>query len=92
MLVQSINAISRRFQNVRAPGECDPLAHLEFDPLRPLNNILWGYVEDERNRLSVKRRVYEYHHHYGLNLYGKAGLSCARRTTAPSSWKPFIIY
>ena len=72
MLVQSINAISRRFQNVRAPGERDPLAHLEIDPLRPLNNILWGYVEDERNRLSVKRRVYEYHHHYGLNLYGKA--------------------
>lgn len=72
MLVQSINAISRRFQNVRAPGERDPLAHLEIDPLRPLNNILWGYVEDERSRLSVKRRVYEYHHHYGLNLYGKA--------------------
>lgn len=72
MLVQSINAVSRRFQNVRAPGERDPLAHLEVDPLRPLNNILWGYVEDERNRLSVKRRTYEYQHHYGLNLYGKA--------------------
>lgn len=72
MLVQSINAVSRRFQNVRAPGERDPLAHLEVDPLRPLNNILWGYVEDERNRLSIKRRAYEYQHHYGLNLYGKA--------------------
>ncbi len=72
MLVQSINAITRRFQNVRAPGDRDPLAHLEIDPLRPLNNILWGYVQDEQNRLSVKRRAYEYDHHYGLSLYGKA--------------------
>lgn len=72
MLVQSINAVSQRFQNVRAPGERDPLAHLEIDPLRPLNNILWGYVEDERNRLSVRRRALEYRHQYGLNLYGKA--------------------
>lgn len=40
MLVQSINAVSRRFQNLRAPGVRDPLAHMEIDPLRPLNNIL----------------------------------------------------
>ena len=72
MLVQSINAVSRRFQNLRAPGERDPLAHMEIDPLRPLNNILWGYVEDERDRLSIKRRAYEYQHQYGLSLYGKA--------------------
>ncbi|MEQ6342563.1 MAG: hypothetical protein M3A44_13195 [Gammaproteobacteria bacterium] len=72
MLVQSINAVSRRFQNLRAPGERDPLAHLEIDPLRPLNNLMWGYVEDERDRLSVRRRALEYKHQYGLNLYGKA--------------------
>ena len=67
-----MNAISRRFQNVRGPGERDPLAHLEIDPLRPLNNLLWGYIQDEQNRLTVKRRAYEYDHHYGLTLYGKA--------------------
>lgn len=72
MLVQSINAVTRRFQNVRAPGERDPLAHLEIDPLRPLNNIIWGYIQDEFRRLTVKRRAYEYNHHYGLTLYGKA--------------------
>lgn len=72
MLVQSINTIARRFQNIRAPGDRDPLAHLEIAPLRPLNNILWGYVQDEHNRLTVKRRAYEYDHHYGLTLYGKA--------------------
>jgi hypothetical protein len=72
MLVQTLNAISRRFQNVRGPGDRDPLAHLEIDPLRPLNNLLWGYIQDERNRLTVKRRAYEYDHHYGLTLYGKA--------------------
>jgi hypothetical protein len=72
MLAQTLNAISRRFQNVRGPGGRDPLAHLEIDPLRPLNSLLWGYIQDERNRLTVKRRAYEYDHHYGLTLYGKA--------------------
>jgi hypothetical protein len=72
MLAQTINAISRRFQNIRGPGDRDPLAHLELDPLRPLNNLLWGYVQDETSRLTLKRRAYEYDHHYGLTLYGKA--------------------
>ena len=48
-----MNAISRRFQNRRAPSDRDPLAQLEIDPLRPLNNLLWGYVQDEQHRLSV---------------------------------------
>ena len=72
MLVQSIGAIARRFQNVRARGDRDPLAHLEIDPLRPLGNLLWGYIQDEPNLLTVKRRAYEYDHQYGLQLYGKA--------------------
>ncbi len=72
MLVQSMNAISRRFQNIRGPDERDPLAGFETDPLRPLNNLLWGYIQDEQHRLSVVRRVYEYDHHYGITLYGKS--------------------
>jgi hypothetical protein len=72
MLVQTQNAISRRFQNVRGPAERDPLAMMEFDPLRPLNNLFWGYVQDEQHRLSLVRRAYEYDHHYGLALEGKA--------------------
>jgi hypothetical protein len=72
MLVQSINAISQRFQNRRAPGDRDPLAQLEIDPLRPLNNLLWGYIQDEQHRLTVLRRAHEYDHHYGITLYGKA--------------------
>jgi hypothetical protein len=72
MLVQTMNAIDRRFQNVRAPGERDPLANFELDPLRPVGNVLWGQIQDEVNLLSVKRRAYEYSHHYGLTLYGKA--------------------
>ena len=72
MLVQAMNAISRRFQNIRGPGARDPLAHLEIDPLRPLNNLLWGYIQDEQSLLTVRRRAYEYDHHYGLALYGKA--------------------
>jgi hypothetical protein len=71
-LVQTMNAISWRFQNRRGPGDRDPLASLEIDPLRPLNNILWGYIQDEEHRLSVARRAYEYAHAYGLTLLGKA--------------------
>ena len=72
MLVQSMNAIALRFQNRRAGSGRDPLAHLELDPLRPLNNILWGYIQDEINRLTIARRAYEYEHEYGLSLYGRA--------------------
>ncbi len=71
MLVQTMNAITRRFQN-RSSGARDPLANLEIDPLRPLNNLLWGFIQDEYNRLTVPRRAYEYDHHYGLTLVGKA--------------------
>jgi len=45
---------------------------MEIDPLRPINNLLWGFIQDEINRLTVKRRAYEYAHQYGLTLYGKA--------------------
>lgn len=73
MLVQTLNTISLRFQNVRGPaGDRDPLRLVEIDPLRPLNNLLWGYVQDEQHRLSMARRVCEYDHHYGLRLIGKA--------------------
>lgn len=72
MLVQTMNAICMRFQNRRGPSDRDPLANLEIDPLRPLNNLLWGYIQDEYNRLTVPRRAYEYDHHYGLKLVGKA--------------------
>jgi hypothetical protein len=71
MLVQTMNTIARRFQNRRGSGY-DPLAELEFDPLRPLNNLIWGFIQDEHNRLTVSRRAHEYVHHYGLSLVGKA--------------------
>ncbi|ATQ76140.1 8-amino-7-oxononanoate synthase [Massilia violaceinigra] len=72
MLVQTMHAITQRFQNVRALGRDDPLANLEIDPLRPLNNLIWGYTQDEQHRLTVVRRNYEYDHHYGVRLDGKA--------------------
>lgn len=72
MLVQSLNAISRRFQNFRGAGDRDPLTRFDIDPLRGLNSLLWGYVQDEQHRLTVVRRAYEYNHEYGLALEGKA--------------------
>jgi hypothetical protein len=78
MLVQTMNAIAFRFQNRRSSPH-DPLGELELDPLRPLNNLIWGLIQDEHNRLTVSRRAYEYDHHYGLQLVGKAvpGLASA---------------
>ncbi|MDO7847525.1 hypothetical protein Q5H92_14240 [Hymenobacter sp. M29] len=71
-LVQTMNALSLRFQNVRRPGPGpDPLANLAIDPLRPLNNIIWGYIEDERNRLTLNRRNLEYQYEYGFGLIGR---------------------
>jgi hypothetical protein len=72
MLVQSMNAIALRFQNLRTGGARDPLANLELDTLRPLNSILWGYIQAAYTRLTVARRAYEYDHHYGLSIVGKA--------------------
>jgi hypothetical protein len=68
-LVHAMNAISWRFQNRSSarPGR-DPLAGLDIDPLRPLNNLLWGYIQDQQHRLTTRRRAYEYDHHYGLAL------------------------
>ena len=71
MLVQTMNAISMRFQN-RRMSRPDPLAEFALDPLRPLSNLMWGFVQDEQHRLSLSRRVYEYDSHYGLTLEGKA--------------------
>lgn len=72
MQVQTMNAITRRFQNMRGPGRPDPLANVEVNPLRPLNNLLWGVIQDEQHRLTVARRNGEYDHHYGLRLEGRA--------------------
>jgi hypothetical protein len=72
MLSQTMNAIAIRFQNRRSRAGNDPLANLEIDPLRPLNNVLWGWIQSEYKRLSVQRRAYEYDHHYGVTLMGKA--------------------
>lgn len=72
MLVQTLNALCLRFQNRRGPHARDPLANLRLDPLRPLNALLWGYIQEEHNRLTVSRRAYEYDHEYGLRLVGKA--------------------
>ncbi|MFL5581274.1 MAG: hypothetical protein ACJ8AO_12945 [Gemmatimonadaceae bacterium] len=71
MLAQTLIALALRFQGVRR-GTRDPLAELASDPLRPLSRVLWGFIEDEPNRLSVARRAYEYHHEYGLALVGRA--------------------
>jgi hypothetical protein len=71
MLVQTMNAIARRFQNRRG-SEKDPLGEFEFDTLRPLNHLIWSHIQDEQNRLTVARRAHEYHHHYGFSLEGKA--------------------
>jgi hypothetical protein len=73
-LVQTLNAVMWRFQNrTSAPRGRDPLANLNVDPLRPLNNLLWGVVQDQQHRLTTVRRAYEYDQEYGLVLGTKPG-------------------
>ena len=82
-LVQTMNAISWRFQNRRGPGDRDPLAGLELDPLRPLGTLLWSYIQDEQHRLTVARRAYEYDHEFGLPLLGRAVPEIASADSRP---------
>lgn len=75
MLVQTMNAISLRFQNRRSDRLPNPMNTLNISSLRPLNNFIWGYIQGEQNRLSLQRRNYEYDHHYGLCVIGRAAAS-----------------
>jgi hypothetical protein len=72
MLAQTMYAIRNRVQNISESPGTDPLAHMEIGPLRPLNTLLWTYIQDEQHRLTVSRRNFEYEHQYGLSLRGKA--------------------
>lgn len=65
MVSHTMRAIARRFQNIRA-GNRDPLANMEITPLRPLNNLLWGYIQDTVNRLTPVRIASECCHEYGI--------------------------
>ncbi|HEV3033946.1 MAG TPA: hypothetical protein VGX72_04070 [Solirubrobacteraceae bacterium] len=71
MLMQTMAAIATRFENRRI-GPSDALANLNLDPLRGANNLIWGWIQQEVSRLTVRRRAYEYDHQYGLSLFGKA--------------------
>jgi hypothetical protein len=72
MLVQTMNVINLRFQNIKGDKYIDRLMRFDTDPLRPLSHILWGYIQDEQHRLSLPRRLNEYDHEYGLTLTGRA--------------------
>lgn len=72
---QIMKVLSLRFQNRAVKGtggRTSPLTGMTLDPLRPLSNLLWGYVDNETRRLSVVRRAYEYDHHYGFTISGDA--------------------
>ncbi len=69
MVNQTMIALARRFQNIKN-GYRDPLANFALDPLRPLNNILWGYIQDTQHRLTATRRNYEYAGEYNLCVVG----------------------
>ncbi len=72
MLVQTINTVSLRFQNVKGIREVEPLGRFDTSPLRALSHILWGYIQDEQHTVPLSRRVNEYDHEYGLKLLGRA--------------------
>ena len=77
---QTMNALARRFQNIKN-GYKDPLLNFALDPLRPLNHILWGYIQDQQHRLTATRKNYEYTSEYDLAVLGnvKPGFNPADR-------------
>ena len=66
-LPHTLNAVTWRFQNRTRHGGRDPLRNLEIDPLRRINNLLWGYIQDEQHRLTAERIAYECVHEYGIS-------------------------
>jgi hypothetical protein len=72
MLVQTLNHVLAKFQNRRPGPGSDPLERFDLNPLLPLRQLLWGFAEDERRRLTVRRRAAEYEYEYGLQLRGRA--------------------
>lgn len=72
MLEQTLKAISLRFQNKRTSLLKNQMEDFEISYLRPITDLLWGYINDEQHRLSVPRRTVEYEHQYGLAVTGKA--------------------
>jgi hypothetical protein len=89
MLMRTMEAVSQRFQNVRGNGARDPLAALEIDPLRPLGDVIWHWIQNEPLRLTPKRRIAEYHHGYGHTVIGDdmPGLRTADvRTSFPEAF------
>ena len=75
-----MNAITWRFQNrTAAPRGRDPLASLDIDPLRPLNNLLWGYIQDEQHRLTTRPARLRVRPPVRPGARGQAGAAGARR-------------
>lgn len=72
MVYQATSAINLRFQNMPGLHEVEPLMRFDTSPLRPLSNLMWGFIQDEQHRTSLHRRVFEYQHAYNLFLIGRA--------------------
>lgn len=80
-LPQAIDAITWRFQNRSSgPAGRDPLAGLDVDPLRPLNDLIWGLVQNARagHLLTPARRIDEYEHALGVGIRPRGGTADPR--------------
>lgn len=72
MLPKTLDLIAARFQNRGIGAATSALSRLDLDPLRPLSNLFWGWVADDYQRLTVRRRAAEYEFEYGLPLFGRS--------------------
>ena len=51
------------------PGGHDPLAEVRHRSAASAEQPLWGWIQDESDRLTVPRRAYEYDHEYGCRCW-----------------------
>ena len=89
MVNQTMVALARKFQNIKY-GYKDPLLNFALDPLRPLNNILWGYIQDAQHRLTATRRNYEYTSEYNLCVLSTINPVLILQTEGPNFYNLFI--
>lgn len=82
MLMHAAYDLVSRFKNIDK-NSADQRQRMGADPLRPLSYIIWGYIQDEPHRLTVRRRAGEYAHEYGLGLRGKARATRGSGNSSP---------
>ena len=85
MLVQTMNAIACASRTSVRRSSPTPCCTWRWIRCGRCANLMWGWLQDEGNRLTVSRRAYEYEQEYGLTLLARRCRTSSRSIGAPAS-------